>query len=141
MQLSRRYKRGLVLLGGPAPARVALMVMMAMVGREATSGLSVEHMDDATMRAVIVGKKLNLLTELPVNAVVKDSAKQLVSTEEPIMINEKNAGLCTSPSASTSSPPFPAGRTDRSRRCSNRPIIRSTASCRATSSAAACSNC
>jgi P4 family phage/plasmid primase-like protien len=93
VQLSHaRYKRGLVLLGESDTGKsVALMVMMAMVGREATCSLSVEHMDDATMRAVIVGKKLNLLTELPVNAVVKDGAfKQLVSTEEPIMINEKN---------------------------------------------------
>jgi P4 family phage/plasmid primase-like protien len=87
-----RYKRGLMLLGESDTGKsVPLMVLMQMVGRGSTCSLSVENMDDPVMRAVIVGKGLNVLTELPANAVVKDGAfKQLVSTEEPIMINEKN---------------------------------------------------
>jgi phage/plasmid-associated DNA primase len=65
-------------------------VLQHLVGTTFTCQLSVEHMDDPVMRAVIKGKALNIMTELSSTAMIADGGfKTLVSTEEPILINEK----------------------------------------------------
>lgn len=86
-----RLKKAAVLYGpGDTGKSVFAELMRALVGPEGSCTLSVEDMDDPTRRHVLVGKKLNTLTELPAEAAIRDGGfKTLVSTEEPILINPK----------------------------------------------------
>lgn len=86
-----RLKKAAVLYGPGDTGKSAFSELMrAMVGPHATTTLSVEDMDDPIKRSVLVGKKLNTLTELPAEAVIRDGGfKTLVSTEEPVLINPK----------------------------------------------------
>lgn len=86
-----RYKKALLVLG-PSDSGKSLIpfVLALMVGRDQTCSLPLEHMDDPQARAVIVGKALNLLTEITTSALIADGGfKTLVSTEEPVLINAK----------------------------------------------------
>lgn len=86
-----RFKKALVLKGDSDSGKtVPLMVAMRMVGQDRTCALPAEKMADPIARAVIVGKQLNVMTEMAEDALVADDGfKQLVSTEEPIFVNEK----------------------------------------------------
>lgn len=86
-----KFKKALMLYGRPDSGKsVIVAVMQALVGSRVTCQLSVEHMDDPTRRAVIKGKALNIMTELPASAMISDAGfKTLVSTEEPILLDQK----------------------------------------------------
>jgi putative DNA primase/helicase len=86
-----RYKKALILKGPSNSGKSQIVhVCMQLVGPERTCQLSVEHMDDPTRRAVIVGKSLNVMTELTTDALIADGGfKTMVSTEEPLLIDEK----------------------------------------------------
>ena len=86
-----RYKMALMLYGGTDTGKTVIAeVMRAMVGTHQTCQISVEDMADARKRAPIVGKYLNLLTELSADALIADGGfKQLVSTGEALSIDEK----------------------------------------------------
>ncbi len=86
-----KYKKGL-LVYGPSDTGKSLIgfVLALMVGRDRTCSLPLEQMDDPQARAVIVGAALNLITEIPSDALIADGGfKTLISTEEPVMINAK----------------------------------------------------
>lgn len=86
-----RFKKALF-LQGPKDCGKSLVihVLRAFVGRQFWCTLGVEDMDDTVARAVIKHKKLNVITELSAEAMIKDGGfKTMVSTEEPIMINAK----------------------------------------------------
>lgn len=86
-----KFKKAL-LLHGPSNTGKSQVVyaLQHLVGTRFTCQLSVQHMDDPIMRAVIKGKSLNVMTELSAEAMIADGGfKTLVSTEEPILINEK----------------------------------------------------
>lgn len=86
-----RYKKALI-LHGPSNTGKSLVVgaFRLLVGPASCCQLPVQHMDDPVLRAVIKGKALNLMSELSADAMVADGGfKTLVSTEEPILINEK----------------------------------------------------
>ncbi len=92
MCLSHAKWKKALLLYGPADCGKSRIVDagMGLVGLEYTCQLSIEFMDDKTTRAVIKGKALNVATELPTDALIADSGfKTMVSTEEPILIDEK----------------------------------------------------
>jgi hypothetical protein len=86
-----RYKKALMLLGESNTGESQVLhVFMHAVGIDNTCQLSVD-MDDPMVRAVIVGKGLNVMFELPTDAMICDGGfKTMVSTEEPILINPKN---------------------------------------------------
>ena len=86
-----RYKMALVLYGpGDTGKSVAPMVMRALVGAEFTTSLGVDKMDDEVLRAAIEHKRLNLVTEITSDALVRDGGfKAMISTGEPIQINPK----------------------------------------------------
>lgn len=86
-----RYKKALVVQGDSDTGKSLVpFVLMNLVGADRTCALPMEKMDDPIARAVIVGKQLNVMTEITVGALVADGGfKQLVSTEEPVFINEK----------------------------------------------------
>lgn len=86
-----RFKKAGFLQGpGDSGKTQFAMVLRQLVGAAATCTLSIEDMDDPVLRSVLVGKRLNVLTELTPNALMRDSAfKTLVSTEDPIGINPK----------------------------------------------------
>lgn len=86
-----RYKKALVLYGESDTGKsVPAHVLREMVGPQQYCSLPLDQMDDPMARAVIVGKQLNLMTELSVDAVLADGGfKQMVSTEEPLLINQK----------------------------------------------------
>lgn len=86
-----RLKKAAVLYGPGDTGKSAFVEMMrALVGEEFCATLSVEDMEDPIKRHVLVGKKLNTLTELPSDAIVRDGGfKTLVGTEEPVLINPK----------------------------------------------------
>lgn len=66
------------------------LLLKLMVGSDQACVLPVEAMDDPVRMAAIVGKRLNVLTELKSDAMIRDGGfKQLVSTEEPIEVNPK----------------------------------------------------
>ncbi len=86
-----KYKRALVLYGESNTGKsVPVMVAKALVGEKYTCQLGVSDMDDPTRRAVLKGKALNIMTELSADALINDGGfKTLVSTEEPIMLDQK----------------------------------------------------
>lgn len=86
-----RFKKALVLYGESDTGKsVVPAVMRAMVGERFCCTLGVDQMDDPILRAVLVGKRLNTVTEISESAMVSDGGfKTLVSTEEAILVNEK----------------------------------------------------
>lgn len=86
-----RYKKALLLLGDSNTGKSAVtFVIRELVGSHNVCGLSVDDMDDPRKRAPIMGKMVNLLTELTNDAVIADGGfKTLVSTEEGVQIDEK----------------------------------------------------
>ncbi len=86
-----KYKRAAVLYGESNTGKsVAVMVAKALVGDRFTCQLAVEDMGDPRRRAVLKGMALNVLSELSADAMIADGGfKQLVSTEEPVMLDEK----------------------------------------------------
>ena len=86
-----KFKKALI-CKGPSDCGKSVVPFLAsrLVGLEATCSLSVEDMEDPVRRAALKGKALNVLTELPADAMIKDGGfKTLVSTEEPVMIDQK----------------------------------------------------
>lgn len=86
-----KFKKALFLYGpgGTGKSRVA-EALSAMVGRAYCCSIPLDMLDDPKRVAPIKGKSLNVVTELPNGALVRDGAfKALVSTEEPIMIDDK----------------------------------------------------
>ena len=86
-----KYKKALLIYGESDTGKsVPARVLMQAVGEVNACSLPVDQMDDPTARAVIVGKQLNHMTELSVDAMIADGGfKQMVSTEEPLLINQK----------------------------------------------------
>ena len=87
-----RYKKALVCIGESdcGKSMIAKIIRM-LVGEQNTCSISVEDMDDPRKRAPLLGKMVNLLTELTSNAMIADGGfKTLVSTEEPILFDPKN---------------------------------------------------
>jgi putative DNA primase/helicase len=69
----------------------AVMALRSIVGTRNTCQISVEKMSDARAVAPIVGKLVNIITELDDNALIADGGfKQLVSTQEAIQVDPKN---------------------------------------------------
>lgn len=66
------------------------MLLRMIVGKKQTCVISPEAMEDPGRLSPIVGKRLNLLTDLRSGLLIKDGIfKQLISTEEPVEINPK----------------------------------------------------
>jgi putative DNA primase/helicase len=66
------------------------MLLRELVGADATCSLAIEEMDDPVKRSALKHMRLNLLTELPTDALIKDGPfKTMVSTGEPIFVNPK----------------------------------------------------
>ncbi len=87
-----RFKKALVLysLDSDTGKSVLPFLLMHLVGQAQTCSLPVDKMDDPIARAVLVGKQLNVVSELPIErALADDGFKALVSTEEPVFINQK----------------------------------------------------
>lgn len=86
-----RFKKAAYLQGPKDCGKsLYLALLRALVGKQFWCTLGVEDMDDTVARAVIKHKKLNVITELSSEAMIKDGGfKTMVSTEEPIMINAK----------------------------------------------------
>ncbi len=86
-----RFKKALFLHGeGDSGKSVPLKLMRKFVGEEFACSLGVEEMDDPVKRAVIKHKRLNILTELSSDAMIRDGGfKTMVSTEEPLLLNPK----------------------------------------------------
>jgi putative DNA primase/helicase len=87
-----RYKKALVLFGESDTGKSQVANLLgALVGKENRCAVSVEDMDNPRARVPIVGKMLNVLTELSAKSVVADSGfKTLISTEEPLLIDPKH---------------------------------------------------
>jgi len=86
-----RYKKALVLYGesDTGKSQVA-QVLRLMVGDHNVCQIGIDRMNDPKQLAPIQGKMLNLVTELPEDSLVADGGfKQLVSTQEPVQIDEK----------------------------------------------------
>jgi P4 family phage/plasmid primase-like protien len=86
-----KYKKALLVYGKSDTGKSLIPFLLAhMVGRERTCSLPLEQMDDPQARAVIVGKALNLLTEISTSSLIADGGfKTMISTEEPILVNAK----------------------------------------------------
>ncbi len=86
-----RYKKALFLQGESDTGKSQVpLIISELVGIGNRCTLSTDQMADERKRAPIVGKMVNLLTELPANAMIADGGfKQLVSTGDPISIDPK----------------------------------------------------
>lgn len=86
-----RFKKALLLFGpGDTGKSQAVDVLQSLVGPALTCQLSIENMDDVKLRSVLVGKRLNIMSELSQRAFLADSGfKTLVSTEETVMVDIK----------------------------------------------------
>jgi P4 family phage/plasmid primase-like protien len=86
-----KFKKALVLKGpGDTGKSVVVFVLQHLVGSQNCCSLPVDKMDDEQARSVLVGARLNILSELPADAMIADGGfKQLVSTQEPVFVNQK----------------------------------------------------
>lgn len=95
-----RFKKALFLHGEGDTGKSQVAITLGhLVGKDNKITISTKDMDDPQKRAPIVGKMLNLLTELPASAMISDGGfKQLVSTGDPIQIDPKHrAGFAYAP--------------------------------------------
>lgn len=86
-----RYKMALLCLGESDCGKSTIpFLLRTLLGAENVAAVGVEHMDDDRKRAPLLGKLVNLLTELTSDAMIADGGfKTLVSTEEPILFDPK----------------------------------------------------
>ncbi|MGE0733732.1 MAG: phage/plasmid primase, P4 family [Alphaproteobacteria bacterium] len=86
-----KLKRALLLYGPSDTGKsVVLHVLRCMVGAEHTASLGVQHMDDPRRLFALVGKRLNIISEISTDAMVADGGfKALVSTEESVLVDPK----------------------------------------------------
>lgn len=86
-----KYKKAIILLGPSNSGKsIPAHIARVLVGDDATCSISVEAMDDPVALWAIKHKRLNVITELSAEAMIRDGGfKKLVSTEEPIFINGK----------------------------------------------------
>lgn len=86
-----RFKKALFLYGESDTGKSQVpLILKALVGMENVCTLNTDQMADERKRAQIVGKMVNLMTELPMDAMISDGGfKQLVSTGDPISIDPK----------------------------------------------------
>lgn len=86
-----RFKKALVCVGESDTGKSQIAhVIRLMVGHQNCSSVSVEDMDDARKRVPLVGKMVNMLTELTSKAVIADGGfKTLISTEESVQMDPK----------------------------------------------------
>jgi putative DNA primase/helicase len=86
-----RYKKAMLLHGESNTGKSMIpAVLSRLFGRKYVCSVSVDDMDDPRKREPLIGKALNILTELTAKSVVADGGfKTLVSTEEPILIDPK----------------------------------------------------
>jgi putative DNA primase/helicase len=87
-----RYKKALLCVGESDCGKSTIpFLLRQLLGGENIAAVSVEHMDDDRKRAPLLGKLVNLLTELTSDALIADGGfKTLVSTEEPILFDPKH---------------------------------------------------
>jgi len=87
-----RYKKALLCIGESDCGKSTIpFLLRQLLGGENIAAVSVEHMDDDRKRAPLLGKLVNLLTELTSDALIADGGfKTLVSTEEPILFDPKH---------------------------------------------------
>lgn len=88
-----RYKKALLCVGESDCGKSTIpFLLRTLLGSENIAAVGVEHMDDSRKRAPLLGKLVNLLTELTSDAMIADGGfKTLVSTEEPIEFDPKYA--------------------------------------------------
>lgn len=87
-----RWKKALLLYSTVPNTGKSLVALLAkrLVGQDYCCTLGVEHMDDPVRSAVLIGKALNVITEVSADAMIADGGfKTLVATEEPILIDPK----------------------------------------------------
>lgn len=86
-----RYKKALILYGeGDTGKSLVAKLLQELVGKTNCCGVSVEAMDDERKRVPLVGKLLNVLTEISAKAVIADGGfKTLISTEEEMLMDPK----------------------------------------------------
>jgi putative DNA primase/helicase len=87
---SAMYKK-MLFLHGPSNSgkSIAPWVLQTLVGKNNTCSLDHEELADPRSRAPIVGKMVNLLTEVSVGAIVKDGPFNAIVSGEPISIDQK----------------------------------------------------
>jgi putative DNA primase/helicase len=85
------YKKALLCKGESDCGKSTIPYLLRVVAGQANCcAVGVESMDDPRKRAPLRGKLVNLLTELTSDAMIADGGfKTLVSTEEPILFDEK----------------------------------------------------
>lgn len=87
-----RWKKALMLYSNLHDTGKSVIALLArrVVGPDYCCTLGVEHMDDPVKSAVLIGKALNVITEVSADAMIADGGfKTLVATEEPILIDPK----------------------------------------------------
>ena len=86
-----RYKKALLCYGESDCGKSTIpFLLRTLFGASNVASVGVEDMDDPRKRAPLLGKLVNLLTELTSDAMIADGGfKTLVSTEEPIQFDPK----------------------------------------------------
>lgn len=86
-----RFKKALLLTGEGDTGKSQLpYVLREALGLHNCCAVSVEAMDDSRKRVPLIGKMLNVLTELTSKSVIADGGfKTLISTEEPLEFDPK----------------------------------------------------
>lgn len=92
-----KYKKALLLYGDSNTGKSRIPDLITrLVGMVNTCSVDLEALDDPQLRGALMGKAVNIISELAEGAMIKDGAfKTMVSTEEPILINEKYAPVMT----------------------------------------------
>jgi len=87
---TNRFKKALLLIGdGDTGKSLITDIFTAMVGADRTSQLSLEHMDDPTLRGVIKGARLNVASEVSSRAPISDAGFKALIAGDLVLINRK----------------------------------------------------
>ena len=90
-----KYKKALLCVGESDSGKSTIpFLLRELVGPQNIASVSVQDMDDPRKRSPLMGKLVNMLTELTSNAMIADGGfKALVSTEEPILFDLKYGAM------------------------------------------------
>lgn len=96
MTTDTRFQKFLVLLGAPGVGKsTANNVIADMIGEENISGMPMQDLNERFMPAVLLGKLLNVCSDIPGTSMDQTSAIKLITGEDPIKGEYKHGAIFT----------------------------------------------
>jgi P4 family phage/plasmid primase-like protien len=96
MTIDTRLQKFLVLLGAPGTGKsTANNIISDMIGRENISGMPMQDLNERFMPTVLLGKLLNVCSDIPGTSMDQTSAIKLITGEDPVKGEYKHGNIFT----------------------------------------------